>query len=129
MPYKFDFDRTNRIIRCSIEGLVTDETLKDYYLAIAKFGESNSGYRGIFDMSAVTHVNISTQTIRELANLPPALPQPDLPRCIVAGTSELFGLARMFDLQGSATRPNLHVVRTGREALAILGITDAKFEP
>jgi hypothetical protein len=127
MPPKFDFDLVGKIIRCRIDGIVTDETLKHYYAACAKYGALNPTYAGLFDMSAVTFFAVSTQTIRELAMLPPAIPDPDVLRVIVAGSSQMFGLARMFDLQGSDTRPNLHVVRTEKEALAILGVTEARF--
>jgi hypothetical protein len=127
MPHKFDFDLDNKIIRCRIEGIVTDETLRKYYSACSKYGALNPTYAGLFDMSAVTFFAVSTQTIRELATLPPAIPDPDVLRVIVAGSSQMFGLARMFDLQGSETRPNLHVVRTEKEALAILGVSEPKF--
>ena len=123
----FDFDLTNKIIRCRIDGIVTDETLKEYYRLCSKYGEMNPTYAGIFDMSAVIFIAVSAQTIRELAMQPPALPDPAILRVIVAGSDEMFGLARMFDLQGSGTRPNLHVVRSEKEALAVLRITDAQF--
>lgn len=129
MAHRFDFDLKNKIIRCRVDGVVTDESLRKYYRACAAHGALHPNYSGIFDMSAVTFIAISAQTIRELAILPPAIPDPNIPRCIVAGTPEMFGLARMFDLHGSDTRPNLHVVRTEREALAILNVTDPRFEP
>jgi hypothetical protein len=127
MPHKFDFDLGNKIIRCRIDGTVTDGSLRKYYGACSNYGALNPTYAGLFDMSAVTFFAVSTQTIRELAMLPPAIPDPDVLRVIVAGSTQMFGLARMFDLHGSETRPNLHVVRTEKEALAILGVSEAKF--
>jgi CheY-like chemotaxis protein len=123
----FDFDLPHKIIRCRIDGIVTDETLKEYYRLCSKYGAMNPTFAGIFDMSAVIFMAVSAQTIRELAMRPPALPDPDILRVIVAGSDAMFGWARMFDLQGGETRPNLHVVRTEKEALAILGVTDARF--
>jgi hypothetical protein len=35
----------------------------------------------------------------------------------------------MFELQAEGTRANLHVVRTMKEALAILGVQAPKFGP
>jgi hypothetical protein len=35
----------------------------------------------------------------------------------------------MFESHGEATRPNLHVVRTYKEALVIVGVIEPKFEP
>jgi CheY-like chemotaxis protein len=123
----FDFDLTQKIIRCRIDGVVTDESLKEYYRLCSKYGAMNPTFAGIFDMSAVIFIAVSARTIRDLAMQPPAFPDPDILRVIVAGSDEMFGLARMFDLQGSETRPNLHVVRTEKEALAVLGVTDARF--
>ncbi len=127
MPYHFDFDLSNKIIRCRFDGLITDDTLKEFYATASKHGALNPTFNGILDTSGVTVVNLTSKTIRELAMQPPAFPDPDIPRIIIAGSTELFGLARMFDLHGSATRPNLHVVRTEREAFAILRIKDARF--
>jgi CheY-like chemotaxis protein len=123
----FDFDLTNKIIRCRLDGIVTDETLKEYYRFCSKYGALNPTYAGIFDMSNVTFIAVSAETIRELAMQPPAIPDPDILRVIVAGSSQMFRLARMFDFQGSETRPNLHVVRTEKDAFAILRVTDARF--
>lgn len=128
MPCTFDFDLSSKIIRCRIEGIVTDETLKEYYRLCSNYGALNPTFSGIFDMSAVVFIAVSADTIRHLAMLPPAVPDPDIPRVIVAGSPQMFGLARMFDLQGGETRPNLHVVRSEQEALAILGVKVAKFE-
>jgi hypothetical protein len=80
-------------------------------------------------MSCVTSLEVSPQTIRELANLPPAIADSSQPRCIIAASSQIYGMARMFELQGQETRPNLHVVRTQQEAWAILGVSKPKFEP
>jgi hypothetical protein len=63
-----------------------------------------------------------------LAKLPPAVPDPDIPRFIVAGSYEMFGMARMFEFEGGETRPNLHIVRSEREALSMLGVKKARFE-
>ena len=79
-------------------------------------------------MSAVTSIEVSQQTIRELANLPPTIPEPASPRFIIASLNQVFGIARMFELQGQDTRPNLHVVRSEKEVWAILGIRSTRFE-
>jgi hypothetical protein len=128
MASYFDFDTKNRIVRCRVEGIVTDASLREHYGTIAQHGAKRPTYSGLLDMSGVVSFNVSAETIRELAQLPPAIPDPNLPRVIVAGSNQMFGMARMFELQGSETRPNLHVVRTEKEALAILGVTAPDFK-
>ena len=84
---------------------------------------------GLTDFTAADSVEVSPKTIRQLASLPPLLTEISRVRCIVAPTDKVFGLARMFELQGGYTRSNLHVVRTIKEALAVLGVPEPKFEP
>jgi len=129
MPYHFEFDSANRILRCGLEGQVTDEILKEYYGLLDTYARQTDPRAGILDMTSVTEFKGSTKVIRELANSRPALPDPSIPRCIVAPSPQIYGIARMFELQGQDTRPNLHVVRTQQEAFAILGAHDIKFEP
>lgn len=127
MSVLFDFDLIHKVIRAQIEGIVTDESLKQYYESLSRLAHQNPAFSGLCDMSAVSFLAVSSDTIRGLAKLPPAVPDPDIPRCIVAGSPAMFGMARMFELEGAETRPNLHVVRTEREAFAILGIVVPQF--
>ena len=129
MPYHFDFDSADRILRCRFEGKITDADLKEYYREVGKYVKLTNARAGILDMSAVSSLDVSADTIRELANLPPALSDSSRPRCIIASSPKIFGMARMFELQGQHTRPNLHVVRTQKEAWAILGVSNPKFQP
>jgi hypothetical protein len=129
MPFQFDFDFGNKILRCRFTGRVTDDELKDYYVAASKYTAQTDAQGGLTDFSEADSVDVSHQTIRALASLPPVMPDASRLRCVVAPTDKVFGLARMFELQGQETRMNLHVVRTLKEALAILGLLEPKFEP
>jgi len=128
MPYQFDFDSTNRILRCRLDGRVTDELLKEYYRVAAEYVAQIDPLSGITDFSAVTTFEASSETARELARSTPAMPDPTRVRVIVAPADHVFGLARVFQLVGEHTRPNLHVVRTLREAWAVLGVQAPQFE-
>jgi hypothetical protein len=129
MPYYFEFDSANRVLRGQLVGKITDEVLREFYRISEKYIALTNPRSTVTDMSSVTSLEVSAQTIRELANLPPVLADPSRQRCIIAPTSEAFGMARMFELQGLEARPNLHVVRTEKEAWAILGVSKSKFEP
>jgi len=74
-------------------------------------------------------VTFSSQTMRDLARLRPIMPDPSRPVVFVAPTPDLFGMARMFELQGAEARPNLHVVRTAEEAYQILNVRQPQFVP
>jgi hypothetical protein len=129
MAYRFEFDDANRILQCRFEGRVTDEGLTNFYRQAGEFVTSLEPRGGLVDFSDVVSFEVSVQAIRRLAKLPPAMPQPDHPRIIVAVSSQIFGMARMFEFEGEITRPNLHVVRSLAEAWAILGIREPKFQP
>jgi hypothetical protein len=129
MPYGFEFDATNSVLQGRLEGRVTSEELVEYYRAAVKCARLKQPSSGITDLTGVTAFEASSQTIRELAGTRPVIPNPDLLRVIVASSPDVYGLARMFESHGEATRPNLHVVRTCKEALAIIGVVEPKFEP
>jgi hypothetical protein len=128
MPYQFDFDSTNRILRGRLDGCVTDEVLKEYYRAAAGYAAQIDPLRGITDFSAVTTFDVSAETIRKLASSTPVMPDESRVRVVLAPTDNVFGLARLFQIEGENTRPHNHVVRTLREAWAVLGVHDPKFE-
>jgi hypothetical protein len=128
MPYYFDFDPKNRILRGRFQGRVTDELLREYYGIAGGYFERTAARAGITDLSGVTSFEVSSQLIRELASSPPAILDQEFPRFIVAASPPIFGTARMFELAGQDTRPNLHVVRTMKEVCVILGVLDPKFE-
>jgi hypothetical protein len=130
MPYHFEFDSTNGILRGCIEGRVTDDDLRKYYRDAEEYVKRTDPSAGITDLSRVTSFEVSSDTIGELANRQPAMPDPTRPRVIIAAATHVFGMARMFGLRGERTRPKHHVVQTQREALEFLGVSgEPPFSP
>ena len=127
--FHFEFDRENRIFQAKFHGAVTSESIKGFYRAAAAAALLAIEFRGsIVDFSGITRVSATPNTIRELAALPPADPVASRPRVVVAPGTLILAVARMFQLLGRATRPNLHVVRNLSEAFALLGVTTPRFE-
>lgn len=116
-------------MRCRLHGRVTDEDVKELYTTGYKLVFRMQPVAVITDGSAGTSFEVSPEAIRDFAKAAPVLPDPNLPRVIVAPSPELYRMARTFEVQGAATRPNLHVVRTEREAFAILAVQNPRFEP
>ncbi len=115
MPYQFDFDSTNRILRGRLDGCITDQVLKEYYRAAARYAAETDPLGGVTDFSAVTAFEVSAETIRELARSMPAMPDPHRVRVIVAPLDLVFGMARLFQFEGQETRPlNTSFARRGR---------------
>jgi hypothetical protein len=128
MSYLFEFDAASGLLQSRHLGRVTSEELKEYYLLAVKVAALRRPRAGIMDLTAVTSFEVSPQTIRELAAMRPVLPDDQLLRVIVAPSPDVYGMARMFETHGEATRPNLHVVRAYKEALVIVGVQQPKFE-
>ena len=129
MAYHFEFDSANKILNCSFKGSVSDEELKEFYAVAGTYVERTKPRAAIIDFSAVQSFEVSPITVRKLAAQTPIMANPAEPRIVVAPEPAVFGLARMFELEGQATRPNFHVVQTLREACAILGVQVLEWQP
>jgi hypothetical protein len=129
MPYSFDFDPANRILRCRLSGRVTDDVLRDFFRAGAAIALGTHPTAGVVDLSEVTSFDVSAKTLREQSKVSPALRNPRLRRVVIAPSADTYGMMRMFELEGEDVRPDIHVVRAEKEAWAILGLENPRFEP
>ena len=129
MPYAFDFDLANRILRCRLGGEVNDGVLKDFFQAGSKHAIRIRPAAGVVDLSEVTSFDVSTLAIKALAKSTPVLHDPALRRVVIAPSPGIYGMMRMFEMEGEATRPGLQVVRSEREAWAILAVRNPQFGP
>ena len=127
MPCKLDFDLTFGILRCRLAGPVTDEVLRQFFQVGARYARRTHPSAGVVDLSEVSSFEVSAEMIDEIARTTPVLTDPELQRIVIAPTPQLFGMMRMFATQAEEKRPNLHVVRTEREAWAILGVPNPQF--
>jgi hypothetical protein len=122
MAFVFDFDPTHRILRSTFSGRVSDDELLDHQRVGLLLVTSLDPHFAIIDLSGAEPFDVTVDGIRALAKLPPAMPKIDRPRVIIAPSDITFGMARIFELEGEATRPSLHVVRSMKEAWAIIGV-------
>ncbi len=129
MPYSFDFDSKNNILRCRLHGRVTDETLKEFFRTGAEYAIRTHPSVGVVDLSEVTSFEASAGAIEEVARSKPVLRAPNLRRIIIAPSPEVYGMMRMFEIHGEETRPDLLVVRAERDAWATLAVLNPRFEP
>src|SRR3954467_9845051 len=107
MHVRFEFAAGPRVLRAVFEGVLDDRGLRDAYSKLEQYARATDAAVGIWDMAGVTDFKVHSDTVRELGRLQPAMPEPALPRFIVAPTDHLFGMARMFQGVGDATRPQL----------------------
>jgi hypothetical protein len=131
MAFAFEFDPIHQILRSTFSGKVGDEDLLNHARMGSLLVTSLDPRFAIIDLSAADPFEATTGGMRALAKLPPAMPQMDRPRVVIAPSDHTFGMARTFQIEGETTRPNFHVVRSLKEAWAILGVEmeKAKFGP
>lgn len=121
------FDAHAQLLLVRFEGDVTDEILVARFRQVREWFVRNGPRSNITDFSAVTGMNVGTQTVARMAAADPFVPNGFL-RIIVAPQDEAFGMSRMYENLGSLTRDSVHVVRTMQEAIAIAGVLDPHFE-
>jgi hypothetical protein len=128
MGFVMDFDARHNILRVTLEGEVTDAILSNGCATAARHVVSRPPCRGIWNFSQVTRFEVSSDTIRRLAESPPIVVTGQM-RVVVAPQDLLYGTTRMFQLLGEESRPDLHVVRTMDEAYRLLGVESPEFGP
>ena len=127
--HEFAYDPTRRVLRCSLKGCIADERIAEFYELTSRYIARINPLAGIVDLSGVESFEVSSQMIHKLAALPPAFPDVNRLRVIVAPSAHIFGMSRMFQILTEGTRPMLRVVRTIEEAYAHLQVTESSFEP
>lgn len=128
MNLLIELDAASLVLRFTVEGPLTYATLIAGYAELARVAKLYPGCRGIIDFSLVSEYDLSPDLLRQLAKSAPAIPA-GRDRVVVAPQDYVYGMARMFAILGEQTRPELHVVRTMREAFSILGIQSPQFVP
>jgi hypothetical protein len=130
MALRVEVDSVNKLLLLRLDGPLTDESVAEFYRAIAKHWIAADARMGIVDFSSVTEFALSSALIRQLAEQEPCIPDANTrPRVIVAPSTLEYGLARMYQIMGEGTRPLLNVVHTLDEAFAELGVQSPQLEP
>jgi hypothetical protein len=127
MGFVMDFDPRNSILRVTISDGFTDQIMRDICTAISKFVASHP-CRGIVDYSKVTMFEPSSEAVRTLASSKPAFPAGRT--CIFVCPKDLiFGMARMYQMLGERTRPDLQLARTLDAVYHLLRAEAPEFGP
>lgn len=129
MHFHFEYDAENKILLGKFSGAVNDESIRNFYQIASSLIGAADFRAAIADFSDATSFHVTRHTVRELAELPPVDPIVSRPRVIVAPNVVVFVLARLFQLTGKATRPNLHVVWHLNDALKLLQVDQPHFAP
>jgi hypothetical protein len=128
MPSHFEYDSEHKILLLVFEGNLEDREILAAASNVTEQVRRIQPRAGITDFSAVTKVSVSSNAVRLAAERPSPYHE-HTPIFIVAPEDHMFGLARMYGMVGHRTRSKLEIVRSRQEALASLGVPNARFEP
>jgi hypothetical protein len=128
MDLVVDLDLAHRVLRITVTGTLTNESLTEVYRTVKRLAARGGPYNGaILDLTQVVHFPVSSDTIRNLASTGPAVPGGG-PRIMVARAPALYGLARMFELYRDSMGGKLQtVVKSLDEAYDLLKVTPQEF--
>ena len=128
MPFRFEFDRNNRILRGLLEGRIGDVEIAKFREEAASLVSASHPSAVVIDLSGTEKYDISNAGILGMAESDPALPGLSIPVIIVAPAPYMFGASRVFQITSEEKRPWLHVVKSSEEAFEILQVKSPAFE-
>ena len=122
------FDELHRVLYIRFEGIVTDDVLLSRFDQVRAWIASNGSCSSITDFTGVDSFQVTASGVNQLASAPPLVPDSFL-RIVVAPQDEIFGMTRMFEMLGCATRNRVDVVRTMAEAFQVAGVQALDLHP
>lgn len=129
MAYVFELDAIHRVLLFRFSGDVSEQRIGQFYDEAGAQIERIHPQAAIFDFTAVTSFNVSSASVRSLAEASPLIPDVACPRVVVAPAQHIFAMSRMFQIRGESSRPSFTVVHSMGEALAVIGLDSADFRP
>lgn len=129
MAYDFELDATHRVLLFRFTGEVSEQRIGRFYNEAGAQIERIHPRAAIFDFTAVTSFDVSSGSVRSLAEASPLILDVACPRVVVAPATHIFGMARMFQILGGSSRPSFTVVHSMAEALAVIGLAPPDFKP
>ena len=126
MHYVIDLDPAARIVRVTVDGVLTDELLVETYGTLERLVSGEDPYSGIFDFSKVVEDLVSSEGISALARKTAIILSGKL-RVVVASTPSLRGLFRMYEMSRDGMRADLQVVESIDEAYRLFGVHPEDF--
>jgi len=119
--YVIDLDPAARIVRVTVDDVLTDKLLLETYETLERLVSGEVPYSGIFDFSNVVEDLVSSEGITTLASRAATILSGKL-RVMVANTPSLHGLFRMYEMSRDGMHADLQVVESIEEAYRMFGV-------
>src|SRR4030095_9853178 len=126
MHYVIDLDPAARIVRVTVDGVLTDELLVETYGTLERLVTGEDPYSGIFDFSKVAEDLVSSEGISALARKAAIILCGKL-RVVVASTPSVHALFRRYEMSRDGMCADLQVVGSIDEAYRMFGVHPEDF--
>jgi hypothetical protein len=120
VPATYTIDRERQLVLSRIWGPATEAEVLEHNLRLKTDPLFDPTFRQFADMTEVTEILVSADTIEETAH--DAFFAPGVRRAFVAKNDACFGLARMYALYAEGLGQLVHVFREAADAEAWLGL-------
>ncbi len=119
MAVRFTIDVNQRLVVLTYYGEASDADLSQIASLIRSHPDFDPSFSEIVDLSGITAGTFSTSALANLERQASIFNLTSL-HAIIAPQTHMFGLARMVQVLGEETRPDLMVVKTMDEARKFL---------
>ncbi len=122
MPVTYTIDPERKLVLSQIWGAATETEVLEHNRRLRGDPLFDPNYQQLADMSGVTEVLLSANTVKETAR--DSFFAPGVRRAFVASGDGTFGMARMFALHAESLGQVVQVFRDRRAAEEWLGLAD-----
>ncbi|MGH7650281.1 MAG: hypothetical protein ACREMS_00410 [Gemmatimonadaceae bacterium] len=123
MPATYTIDRERQLVMSRIWGPATEAEVLDHNQQLKTDPLFDPTFRQFADMTDVTEILVSTDTIEQTAH--DTFFAPGVRRAFVAKEDACYGMARMYALYAESLGQLVHVFREAAEAEAWLGLRES----
>ena len=120
------FSARHRVLLLTAGKRLDQDIYMSAYHLMKRFMAAHGPCSTIFDLSAVTEFDMSYEFLREIVDMPTAVPI-GMKRLAVAPNPVVFGSGRVLETLRSGTAAPINIYRTLDEAYAVFGATAADF--
>lgn len=113
MPISYRIDPQRNLIFTTATGILTDDDILELKRQLTADPEFKPGMRELSDVRAVTDLRVTTQGVRRMVNqdAKQSSTLDEYRLAIVAGSGEVFGMARMYQMLTENNLPHVAVFR------------------
>lgn len=122
MPASYEIDTKRKLVVTRVWDPATEEDVLEHGKRLRADPLFDPTYKQLADMSGVTQIRVSTNTLEELSR--GQLFAPGAQRAFIASKDAVFGMLRKYELHAESVGQTVRVFRDRKSAEDWLGLSD-----